>query len=1079
MKWIKYIHILFSFLLLAACDRNELRIPDENVIPEGYMEITFNAVIAEPQKQAVRAVDPDGLGVNNMTLFCFNEFGLYITSVEAELTSTDVENGHFKAVVPNHTQIVHFLGNHSKGLYDDSGFNGQTESMVIADMEGGSGMLVYWSRFQMDNESGKSIQQQLTDLTYTVGGVKHNGVKLIRNQAKVTIDDWTTEHFTVTGFRTVNIPAFGTVAPHHPEFHFEVVDGWEGLDDFVCLPSNDAKMSDILDINTKNEDYVFESNNDGDDLMSVIIKGRNAGSSEELYYRVVLQNEDGSSFMIRRNHHYVINITGELSYGSKTFEEALVSAATNNAWISIDEWINEITNGTETLWLEKTSYVLSSEEFAGTDWVLPYKYTRDGRGVQDAPVVTWVDNNLAYTNFGHVYNTTTGEGRITLRLFPMYEGNESQSGTLLIKHGKLQRKVQVEIIRKQKFTPSWISAQVYSGVSKENVTLVFTIPESTPETLFPISVLVSSNHLDVRSESGMQLPVVIKGEEGYFGEDWEDANYKYVYTATAPGKHRLFMRTILLHDDGDTENVHLEAEFFETITKTVTFTGNGEHRAIFVNGLHAYGGFYADDENLYYMLAPQKKAAPLVFTLQLQERQPDGTYASLDHAANPESQQWHKNGRDEFLLYTKAFSFYDEYFADNPGHYEEIKDLAWEGEITLVNQDTWSTNGRVMAFRTYDYDSIYPSKYGLQSDGSYNIYMLTNSSNNKDVVRLASNNQLSKYVFPKDRNGNAYGDALYAGNEYRSVIFDVSHYRPFRFASQMRVYEYNSSASELIGTVLSNEADGDKEELVEEAVFEYQPNQKVDIMFDITSFKGSDNRSVHPFGEFFGESFDVYIDAPMLEIDKSRMPQDWFAANNHGLTADKLRADPKKPGRFIYTVDRYRDAEAMNKDRATNEYDKFGAVKEIVSVDQSGERKLLPFVKTSITANGNITISSDKEKVVFWEKRFKVRTEHIYGSLKYRSGGNTYDVPKDAFIAFVRSNTGARIGVMAVYEDGKFELNLREEYRYSWEDDPIVLYYAFSDDEIYTKKLDDIKTLYDMAKRGETLILEKDELVEE
>jgi hypothetical protein len=117
--------------------------------------------------------------------------------------------------------------------------------------------------------------------------------------------------------------------------------------------------------------------------------------------------------------------------------------------------------------------------------------------------------------------------------------------------------------------------------------------------------------------------------------------------------------------------------------------------------------------------------------------------------------------------------------------------------------------------------------------------------------------------------------------------------------------------------------------------------------------------------------------------------------------------------------------------------------------------------------------------VVFWEKRFKVRTEHIYVSRKYRSVGNTYDVPKDAFIAFVRSNTGARIGVMAVYENGKFELNLREEYRYSWEDDPIVLYYAVSDDEIYKKKLDDIKTLYDMAKRGETLILEKDELVEE
>lgn len=1081
MKWfVRHIYILLSILFFAACNEERGIVPVEDVIPEGYMKISFKTVIAEPRHYSVRAVDPDGLGVNNMTLFCFNEFGLYITSVEAELTSTDIEDGHFEAVIPNHTQIVHFLGNHSKGLYDDSGFNGQTESMVMANMEGGSGMLVYWSRFQMDSESDKTMQQQLTELKYTVGGSNvYKGVKLIRNQAKVSIASWENDYFTVTGFRTVNIPAFGTVAPHHPDLHFEVVDNWEEIADFVCLPSNDAKMSDIHDINTKNEDYVFESDNDGDNLMSVIIKGRNKGSNEELYYRVVLQNEDGSSFMIRRNHHYVINITGTLSYGCKTFEEALVSAATNNAWISIDEWINEITNGTETLWVEKTTYVLSSEEFAGTDWVLPYRYTQNGKGVNDAPTVTWVENNLAYTNFGHEYNTTTGEGRITLRLFPMYDGNEMQSGTLLIKHGKLQRKVNVIIIRKQKFTPAWVSAQVYSGVSKENVTVMFTIPETTPETLFPITVLVSSNNLDVRAESGMRLPVLVKGEEGYFGEDWDNVNYKYVYTATAPGKHRLFMQTILLHENGETEDVHLEAEFFETITKSVSFNGKGVHKAIFIDGLHTYGNHYAVDEALYYMLVPQKKASPVMFNFALRKRNSDGTYSPIDH-----TQEDHAD-HDEFLIYSRALSMYDEYYNYEVDKYVDLQDNFWECQVKIFNQDSWSTNGRVMGLRTCGYEADGSLTAGLQTDGTYNVYMLTNSTSNKDVVRMASNKHYNNHVFTTDRNGNLYGgdgNVGYDGNEYRSVIFDIGHYRAFRFAPQIRVYENNSSQNEVVGTILSNEADGSKEEAVDEVLFNYKPGQLVDIMLDITSFKGSDGRSVHPFGELFGESFEVYIDAPMLEIDKSRMPQEWFAVNNPKLTVDKLRADPKKAGRFIYTVERLREEErafgdttALNKDASREKYDKYGTVVAADAINQSGERKLLPFVKNSITVEGNISISSNKEKVVYWDKTFEVDTRNICGKLQYRTaGGMDYDVPHDAFIAFVRSNTGARIGVMAVTADGEFELNLREEYRYSWEDDPIELYYAAPDGNIYVKNLNDISTLYEMTKRGVPVILEED-----
>ena len=47
----------------------------------------------------------------------------------------------------------------------------------------------------------------------------------------------------------------------------------------------------------------------------------------------------------------------------------------------------------------------------------------------------------------------------------------------------------------------------------------------------------------------------------------------------------------------------------------------------------------------------------------------------------------------------------------------------------------------------------------------------------------------------------------------------------------------------------------------------YEPEQEVDISFDVTSFTGSDGKSVDPFGE----EFEIYIDAPMLEIGRAHV----------------------------------------------------------------------------------------------------------------------------------------------------------------------------------------------------------------
>ena len=83
------------------------------------------------------------------------------------------------------------------------------------------------------------------------------------------------------------------------------------------------------------------------------------------------------------------------------------------------------------------------------------------------------------------------------------------------------------------------------------------------------------------------------------------------------------------------------------------------------------------------------------------------------------------------------------------------------------------------------------------------------------------------------------------------------------------------------------------------------------------------------------------------------------------------------------------------------------------------------------------------------------------GVLKYQNEkGDKLTVPDDAFIAFVRLRTNARIGVVTLNPStggpGWFELNLRDEYTFSWTDDPIDFYYT------HTDKTTNVKTVYNL-----------------
>lgn len=989
--------ILIGMLaILGACRQDEWRDESLPTAKEGYLALRFSAEIPDMQEVETRAVDPDGGGVQNMTLFCFDSYGLFISTATATLAPTSDLTGSFDAQVPDNTRTIHFLANQNMSEFKEDDFRGKSEAEVMSVLEGSSGRMIYWARFACDGGDEADIKTQIT--------AKGNKIEMIRNQAQVSIADWETASFIVTGFTVINSNAFGTVAPYHPDKGYDFV--WPNEADFVTLPLNDAKMSDITDVSTSESEYIFECKNTSDDPVSVIIRGHLSGETDndDLYYRALLLDNKGEQLLIKRNFHYSLNITGALSYGQKTFEAATTAPATNNVWISISDEVKSVEDNEYILTVDKTSYILD-EEYAGNTYTLTYSLKgKNATTVTEAdePTISWLDGNrVAGPSIGHSFTVTngTGEGEIRISLLPL-GNNEKLEGTLLVKKGKLQRKIKVITIKKQEFIPAWVGTQVYGSVngsdkdSRAHVTVMFTIPETCPEELFPLRVLVSTNELDVRSAAGVALPVINDGDEGY-GEP-NGIGYKYVYIADAPGVQRIYFENVLNHSGTDEGTVKIEAEHFTTVNKTFKYSAN--QYSITVEGLNEYNAQNPSEENfpkdevIYYRLVPQKRYAYVQFDMVMKD------IATGDG--------FNAGNKDEFLLYSQNL----DYYTDDEEKPEGV--TAFDCTFYDVNETYWGNVGRMLMFMP----RVTPT-----DAGHYSIYMKTNRAVSAEVVRISSNQSTSKPILSQ----NAGTDGNYGGNSYRSVTFELANYNPFRFAARVNG----------IGTDTSQE----QEEVTTSLEWTYQPEQKVDITLDVTSFKGSDGKSVDPFGEVF----EIYIDAPMLEIDEARL-------TNFNLNGNKLKADPNVEGRFIYTVDASRETE--------RNYG-YGTVINIdgTGTDQTGERKTLPFKTSSIVSAGDIVISSNKEKVVFFDKTFKVSNTPISGTLKY--GTNGLNVPRSAFVSFERTRNGSRIGSVTVTADGRYELRLRKEYTFNWYTDEVEFHYEI-DGKVYHKIYPNLAELF-------------------
>ena len=1008
----RYINIALSIIAgisLTSC-LEDLVGPEVNLSPEGYMTIDFAVRVPDMNVVQTKAVDPDGGGVQQMTVFCFDENDLFITTVTADILAdaSDVSlSGTLEVTVPDHTVTMQLVGNQNLTYFREDNYRGMSEVEVMSSLEASAGRMIYWARKTVDELKAHNSTS--------------NPVLLLRNQAKISLSVEASVGFEQRGWIVVNSNAFGTVAPYCPEHGFEAPHYIDRP--FVTLPENTTKLGDYLDVRTNVEEYIFETENTVDSPIDFIVKGSQSGG-EDLYYRISIIDRNGEYIPILRNHHYTVNINGPLYYGQATFAEALEAPATNNVWVSVSDEITSLTDGVSTLSVDKTSVVIGEDEFKNpNEYYLYYTLV----GASGAAEVSWIEgNNVAMPAFSHTYDSATGRGTICVELNAMGE-LQKREGTLLVKSGRLSRKIKVITVKEQNFEPAWITTNVYGKESGENVTMMFTIPEICPAELFPMDVLISVNDMDIRNASGMVLPIIGKDDSRY-GDD-NGIGYKYVLTVTEPGVQRVYLKTILDHTQENEKTVDLtiEAPHFVSLSKTATFQDAIEAR-ILIHNLKSYVAKTPADEYIYYYLVPQKINAPVEFQTHLGEVVASAAEADVT-LTNPNGEATHFRyispnmdfsttdgdgyNVDEFLLYSQNL----EHNHDHTGtfYFDFYKNL---------DPANWSASGgRVLGF--FRNENATPG-------GGATYHLKTTKPKSDEVVRIASN----PYGFPSVTTGDAGELAVmnYVAPEgtctgigkYKSCVFELATHHPFHFAA----------ALDLQGTKFGTNVQGENDEVVDLVEMSYAPGQSVNLEFDVTSFTSKDGtESVDPFGT----AFDIEIAAPMLELDTTSPLYD----------AGKI-SNPSE-GKFIYHVAADRDAERKGSLEANKD--------DMATANQMGERKCIPFKKKGIVSTGDIVIRSDESKVVFYQKTFRIQNNSIVGKLAYRSTSGVVEVPAGSFVPFEMLPTYNRIGTVTVSASGQFELRLRSEYKYDWTTDDVKFQFTDENGVIYEKTYDSLSAL--------------------
>ena len=546
MKKIKtYIGIMAALLtMLTACSDSMVDngVPSKNETGTYQAHFTISVPNYSKVESRVANFATEGIAsADDMKLLCFDKDGYFLglaknLNIQTVATNEIKDDGgsdkkKISATIPTGTARIHIManatadntvttGNQAIDFNKSAEWIGRHENNLMTSFDNRNNSqqhdkMVYWGYVK------KNTPEEMTEFL-TKDVVANNVIHLLRNRAKIEVNwEGNTSEITNIRYALGNVMQHGTVAPFNrdkekltfPETNMLTdAAAWKAECTYITpsldptrWPSEGEKFSvgnEEMWPNSSNlpMQYTFEQENSLEKPLKVIMEVTYKGGVTK-WFQVLLQNE-GVQIPVKRNHLYRINIQRlgkNLGYSSA--ELAYNGTPANNPWITVEDIIQEISDGTYTMNIVEGTYQILTAESENKIQEAKFTYKGDATMKAENFDVSWTQNE-GFTNpvAGKLpvptveYNATTGEGVIKYQVGSI--GKDFKKATIKLvdkKHG-LTRNIHLLSITDVDFNFQFANSMGKAATATANLTL--TIPANYPKELLPIEIEIASNDVN-------------------------------------------------------------------------------------------------------------------------------------------------------------------------------------------------------------------------------------------------------------------------------------------------------------------------------------------------------------------------------------------------------------------------------------------------------------------------------------------------------------------------------------------------------------------------------------------------------
>lgn len=546
MKKIKtYIGIMAALLtMLTACSDSMVDngVPSKNETGTYQAHFTISVPNYSKVESRVANFATEGIAsADDMKLLCFDKDGYFLglaknLNIQTVATNEIKDDGgsdkkKISATIPTGTARIHIManatadntvttGNQAIDFNKSAEWIGRHENNLMTSFDNRNNSqqhdkMVYWGYVK------KNTPEEMTEFL-TKDVVANNVIHLLRNRAKIEVNwEGNTSEITNIRYALGNVMQHGTVAPFNrdkekltfPETNMLTdAAAWKAECTYITpsldptrWPSEGEKFSvgnEEMWPNSSNlpMQYTFEQENSLEKPLKVIMEVTYKGGVTK-WFQVLLQNE-GVQIPVKRNHLYRINIQRlgkNLGYSSA--ELAYNGTPANNPWITVEDIIQEISDGTYTMNIVEGTYQILTAESENKIQEAKFTYKGDATMKAENFDVSWTQNE-GFTNpvAGKLpvptveYNATTGEGVIKYQVGSI--GKDFKKATIKLvdkKHG-LTRNIHLFSITDVDFNFQFANSMGKAATATANLTL--TIPANYPKELLPIEIEIASNDVN-------------------------------------------------------------------------------------------------------------------------------------------------------------------------------------------------------------------------------------------------------------------------------------------------------------------------------------------------------------------------------------------------------------------------------------------------------------------------------------------------------------------------------------------------------------------------------------------------------